>query len=221
MSKLQHDYESAVHRPVDYEKRWITHAIKCLDNLNIKKDFSMLELGCGNGEFSELASKKFGIDITCLDYADPHLERVKGLGFKTIKCNFDIDEDVKRLNEQFKNHFDIVVSMAVMEHIFDVDAFLYSAHNVLKENGLLLIHVPNVNYYTYKLYTLFRGNIPPDEGHHIRFFSPRRLFQTLIINGFDIVADYSFGRKNAYIDRLIGDNKKALRALFIKGSSNN
>lgn len=215
MSKLHHDHAASMSRPVDYQKRWIMQAMKYLDKLNIN-GFSMLELGCGNGEFSELVNKKFGIDVTCLDYAEPHLERVRGLGFKTIKCNFDIDDDVESFNEQFRSRFDLVASLAVMEHIFDVDAFIASAHNVLKKNGLLLIHVPNISYYTYRLYSLFRGNVPPDEGHHIRFFSKTRLVQTLIVNGFDVIAEYSFGRKNAYVDRLVGEQKNSMRAIGIR-----
>jgi predicted SAM-dependent methyltransferase len=151
-----------------------------------------------------------------MDYSETHLSRVKSLGFKTIKCNFDCNEDVERINKTLRKSFDVIATFEVIEHIFDVDTFLFTAHNLLKNNGYLIISTPNISYLSYRIYSKFRGNLPVSEGHHVRFFNPPRLQQTLSLNGFDVVYDYSFGKGDYYLDRAIGENKSSLRSLYIK-----
>ena len=74
------------------------------------KNFSIFDLGCGNGEFSELVCDNFKTNIFCLDYVESHISRVRNLGFKTMMCNFDYNEDVERFNKNFKKCFDVIAS---------------------------------------------------------------------------------------------------------------
>lgn len=215
MSKKDHDNRAAKHsRSVNYQKSWFNHGLDILEKTNLR-NFTMMDMGCGNGEFSEMARERFGADVTCLDYAEAHMERVKGLGFKTIKCDFDSREDVEMVNNTCKGRFDVIVSFEVIEHIFDVETFLSTAHNLLKANGTLIISTTNIAYTGYRIYSMFRGNLPVSEGHHIRFFNQRRLRQVLILNGFDIVDDCSFGRGSYYLDRAVGEKVFSMRALLI------
>jgi len=215
MSKRDHDNIVAKqYRTVNYQKGWHLRGLSILKKLDLK-NFSMLDLGCGNGEFSEIIKGNFNADITCMDYADSHLERVKNLGFKTVKCDFDSSEDIKRFNDTLKNTFDVIVSFEVIEHIFDVDAFLFTIHNLLKNNGILIISTPNIAYSGHKIYSKFRENLPVGEGHHVRFFSPRRLKQTLFLNSFDLLYDRSFGKSRYYLDRAIGEHRISLRSFYI------
>ncbi len=214
MSKKQHDEASASHRKEDYEKAWYQQGFKVLKSLSIR-NFNMLDLGCGNGEFSEIAREQFNAKVFCTDYSENHLGVVRDKGFEAIKCDFDHQEDVERLNNTFTNQFDVIVSFEVIEHIFDVDAFLATAHNLLKTNGCLIISTPNYSYITYRLYSILRGNIPVSEGHHIRFFNQRRLKQTLVLNGFTLIEDYSFGKGDYYLDRAIGYSHNRRRERLI------
>jgi 2-polyprenyl-3-methyl-5-hydroxy-6-metoxy-1,4-benzoquinol methylase len=215
MSKKEHDEITASrYREVNYQKIWYLQGINILNDLKTC-NFQMLDLGCGNGEFSEIAREKFGAAVTCMDYSESHLERVKQLGFNIINCNFDLEEDVNKVNQLLKEKFDLVVTFEVIEHIFDVDVFLATAHNLLKKDGYIIISTPNISYFGHRIYSMFRGNLPVSEGHHIRFFSPKRLKQIMVLNGFDIIQDYSLGQSDYYIDRTIGENTKNFRAFLI------
>lgn len=215
MPKRDHDKMVAKCRSVDRHKPRFIRGLYIVKDLNLN-NFSMLDMGCGNGEFSELVQNNFKADISCMDYSETHLSQVKELGFKTIKCNFDDNEDIKQVNKTLKNSFDLIVSFDVIEHIFDVDSFLSTAHNLLKENGFLVISTPNISYVSNRLYSNFRGNLPVGDGHHVRFFNPRRLKQFVFLNGFDVVKDYSFGKGNYWLERAIGENKISFRAWYIK-----
>ena len=58
--------------------------------------------------------------------------------------------------------------------------------------------------------------MPVGEGHHVRFFSRRRLRQALILNGFDTLRDYSFGETGYFLDRAIGEKTRSFRAIVIR-----
>jgi len=215
MSKKQHDEAAGVARVLDYKKSWFLNGIKVLEKLN-RRDFTMLDMGCGNAEFSELVTRNFDARVTCLDYADSHLERVRKSGFETIQCNFDNQEDVGDLTAQHAGSFDLISSLEVIEHVFDVDTYLATAYSLLKPGGLLLISTPNVAYRSYRMYSMFCGNLPVSEGHHIRFFNRRRMEQTLILNGFDQMQYHGFGQGDFYLDRAIGEQTRSLRGIVLR-----
>jgi len=66
------------------------------------------------------------------------------------------------------------------------------------------------------MYSMFCGNLPVSEGHHIRFFNRRRMEQTLIFNGFDQVQYHGFGRGDFYLDRAIGERTRSLRGIALR-----
>jgi len=204
MSKKDHDEEAAKQRAVDHQKARFEHGLQIVKELKIP-NCKILDLGCGNGEFAELAKKEVNADVTCLDYVSSHLKRVNKLGFKTVKCNFDLKSDTERLKKTFKNKFNFIVSFDVIEHIFDTDSLLATIHYLLKKDGLLIISTPNLAFRIHRLYSYFKGNIPVGEGHHVRFFDKRRLQQLLSLNGFELIKDYSFGKSTFFMERIIGE----------------
>ena len=85
-----------------------------------------------------------------------------------------------------------MVSLATIEHVFNSDNLLSFAHTVLKHGGLLLMNTPNISFPAYGIYSLFSGNRPFGEGHHVRFWDYRFLRTNLFLNGFTTEID---GRK--------------------------
>ncbi len=216
MSKKDYDTLAAKNfREVNYRKSWHRRGLYALKKLNIKK-FSMLDLGCGNGEFAEMARKWFEADVTCVDYVAHHLKRVKYLGFKTVNCDLDSNKDINSLKEAYKERFDVVAALEVIEHIYDTDSLLSMIHSLLKPGGVLLISTPNVAFFGYRIYSALSGNLPVSEGHHVRFFYPRRLRQFLALNGFDLIGDYSYGKSDLFLKPVVGEKNSLIRSFCIK-----
>jgi 2-polyprenyl-3-methyl-5-hydroxy-6-metoxy-1,4-benzoquinol methylase len=139
MSKTEIDREAAERfREVSYERQWHLKGLRLLHNLG-KDRFSLLDTGCGNCEFAEMVSGEFNAEITCKDYVDHYLRRAERLGFTAVKCDFDSSEDIERVRSNFGKSFDVITSFEVIEHIFDVDTFLSTIHNMLKDNGILIL----------------------------------------------------------------------------------
>jgi SAM-dependent methyltransferase len=98
----------------------------------------ILELGCGNGRFAELA----GLQIDdALDLNPRAVERARRLKhvYASVRC-----ADIRELDTDGSSRFACVFSNSVLEHVPDLDSVLAACHHVLEPGGELVITVPLV-----------------------------------------------------------------------------
>lgn len=148
-------------------------------NLNIYNGKTLLDVGCGEGNYFHLYKDKeyFGIDL--LESTNPRI----------IKCNAE--------NILFKdNYFDTVVCMDVLEHVTYPNKVLKEIYRILKPNGKLILSVPNYNFpFTYDpinaFLRLFNKHLPIGlwAWGHKRLYSIYDIILTLNKNNFDIIKD--------------------------------
>jgi SAM-dependent methyltransferase len=102
--------------------------------LENKKNVNFLEIGPGGGDFS-LAAQKTAWNVYCLDVSDIVIENLKTIGIAGSTFNG---------NEfSLNNKFDTVVMKHVLEHIEHPRSIIESIYNVLDDDGLVYIQVPN------------------------------------------------------------------------------
>jgi SAM-dependent methyltransferase len=191
MSKLEHDAGAAEVRAQisRFDKPWYR---SCSDLLIERKVHGLdcLDLCCGNGEFSHILRDRHGMRVVCSDYVPYHIETAKKSGFETFRLDIDADAvEVDGTAALYSQRFDLVTNLATIEHVFDSDNLLRFSHSVLKPGGLLLINTPNIAFLSYRIYSLFSGNRPAGEGHHVRFWDYRFLRTNLFLNGFSVAED--------------------------------
>ena len=215
MSKDTHDQHAATIREVNYDKLWFFAAKDALRNI-ISPHSTILDFCCGNGEFSEILKKEFLSEVVCLDYADSHLGRVRELGFETIACDIEDVQQRDRVAEKHANRFDAVVMLECIEHFFMPDEALAFVNKLLKPGGYLLATTPNMANLSYRLYSMFCGNLPAGMGHHVYFFDIRRLRQLLLLNAFDVESVNYFGGTGYYLDRAFAYPKSFAKQLLLK-----
>jgi SAM-dependent methyltransferase len=99
---------------------------------------------------------------------------------------------------------DIVVAGEILEHIYHSKKFLKEIRRVLKDNGYLIISVPNIVSLKYRIAFLF-GKIPSHAARgdtfyednrywgHIRDYNFKELEQLLVSTGFKIIKKASDG----------------------------
>jgi SAM-dependent methyltransferase len=96
----------------------------------------ILELGCGNGRFAELA----GLEIDdAIDLNPRAVERARQLDhvYARVRC-----ADIRELEADGSPRFASVFSNSVLEHVPDLDSVLVACHEVLEPGGELVITVP-------------------------------------------------------------------------------
>ena len=187
--------------PKEFEKLEDRHK-KVLEIFSKYEFERILDVGCGDGNFSILigkvckAKEVYGIEIS-----EEGVEMARKNG---VKCyQLDVDED----NFPFEdNYFDAVTALELIEHLFDPDHFLDEVYRVLKSKGIFVLSTPNLasihnrvallfGYQPFPMSVSARLNIgrayEPNSEHaqsldHIRVFTLYSLKELLKIHSFKI-----------------------------------
>jgi len=113
---------------------------KPLDKLNI------LDVGCGGGLLCE-PLKRLGATVTGIDASINNIESAK-LHAKEMNLNINYihaaPEELK-----FKEKFDVVLNMEVVEHVANLDLFIQNCSKLLKKDGIMFVATINKNLKSY------------------------------------------------------------------------
>ncbi|PDS23407.1 class I SAM-dependent methyltransferase [Flavobacterium branchiophilum] len=136
------------------------------------KELKVLEIGAAYGETlyyiknSGIASEVVGVDLF---KDEQHPERYKQLD------NF-IFGDIQSLNmEQYYNYFDVILLPDVLEHIIEPLPVLEKVKQMIKQEGEIIISVPNIRHFSAFVKIFIKGNFEyQDSGifdfTHMRFY---------------------------------------------------
>ena len=144
------DRSSMAERDVDT----IIYLLRTFYDFQFKKDQTILDLGSGD-QFLKDEFVKRGMSYSSLD--------IKDLDFDKDKFNFDNDS------------FDLVISLAVLEHLKTPELFLSESRRVLKNDSCLFLSTPNWKY---------SKDIFFDDVTHVKPYSPESLNEILSIKNF-------------------------------------
>jgi len=170
------------------------HRMYYVDLAQIEPGMKLLDIGCGAGEVLMWCALNKGVEGWGIDYAKTALEIAQELG-KLLPVNikervhFSLG-DCTILNQFPDEHFDRVISMSVIEHLYDwqIESMLKEAFRVLREDGIFILEThPNRNAEKFawplarSIMGLLQGRatrIPvaqEDEGGHVNVQSPGSL----------------------------------------------
>jgi methionine biosynthesis protein MetW len=155
---------------------------------------SILDLGCGNG--SMLAEiREIGSWRLCGVESSPSavsLARSQGLDVRLADASAG-------LGEIFERHsFDLIISVEVIEHVYDPRSLLRQALALLRPNGRLVLTTPYHGYLK-NLLIAARGKCdshynPLWDCGHIKFWSRKTLSAALEETGYQSIQFYGAGR---------------------------
>ena len=126
------------HREAYFEedhKRWFENPNLALFENNLRrvpKNASLVDVGCGRGDFLRCARKKrpdlrlTGVDLSP-NVDDPDIHFIQG--------------DILRIH--VSERFDVVVSLAVIEHVAEVKAFVRAMQNLSRPQGTIIVMTLN------------------------------------------------------------------------------
>lgn len=117
---------------------------------------SILDIGCGSGEYSKLFPNA---KYTGLDSVDEIINFARGKGLNIIKCNIEEGYPVK------DKSFDCVITMDTIEHVYDTVFHLKEAKRVLKEDGFIILITPNITSLSSRI-GLLKGQRPGEVDSH-------------------------------------------------------
>ena len=141
-----------------------------------EKKGRLLDIGCGSGEFL-YQMKSFGWDVSGVEInqASANLGNKRGLN---IFCGELGEADFP------DNFFDVVVLNQTLEHVYSPGSYLEKIYRLLKEEGLLIIGVPNVGCLEIQVFG--RSCHALDVPRHLHFFTIASLRNYLEKYGFEV-----------------------------------
>ena len=131
---------------ISYIKENIIETFKINEKAKPLENIKILDVGCGGGLLSEPMSR-LGAEVTAIDASDKNIKVAK-LHAKTSNLNINyICTSPEKL--KFKDKFDVILNMEIVEHVEDVSFFLKSCSNLLKKNGIMFVATLNKTLKSY------------------------------------------------------------------------
>ncbi|TXJ11636.1 class I SAM-dependent methyltransferase [Brachyspira aalborgi] len=168
----------------------------------INKDANILEIGCGKGGLL-MNLKKRGFNNLC------------GLDVSSFQKNILIENNIDYISSSFfdmhkiNKKFDCIISSEVIEHIYDLKSLVNNIYNILNDNGIIYIDVPNSSEYS------------------SHFIKPFHYFDIEHINHFDINSisnlfiKFEMLNNGWYSEQIIDDKRyPTLYSIFRKSINN-
>lgn len=185
--------------------------IQTLISLLPKPKQRVLDVGCAEGTFAILLSK-LGYDVVGVDISSRFVKKARklakkeGAGARFYIANVEEDLDIQN------GKFDVVVMTEVLEHLISPTKALRNIWNVLKQDGIAIISVPNVLNPVRIVANLFKI-VPEDQKtFHLNYYDLIGLDWLLRLNGFKIekltTCDDLFSRWHTFLFFLDKISKK-------------
>jgi 2-polyprenyl-6-hydroxyphenyl methylase/3-demethylubiquinone-9 3-methyltransferase len=154
----------------------------------------VLDLGCGNGAFSQrLATAGFEVVGCDPSSAGIRIATESFPGLRFVRCG--VYDDPRALGEA---PFDAIVAAEVIEHLISPRHLPRFARELLKPGGILIVSTPFHGYLKNLAISLAgrwdRHWSPQWDGGHVKFWSRRTLGRVLEEEGFAVTAFRGAGR---------------------------
>lgn len=179
--------------------------------LNKKFELSIMDVGCGYGQLlygftNYLKNKCYVVGV---DYD----EKTKQV-FDKYNWKFRLG-GIDDIYEEYPDKIDILITSHVFEHVIDPNDFLKKCGAMLKDDGVLLWEIPNLNEF----------NLQCDSRHspHICLWDINSLREILTRNNFEVLFLQTAGKKYAWLDKQKVVNKivnKFYTRIFKKNNEN-
>lgn len=172
---------------------------KAMEDLGIPASARILDAGCGGGFLmNELWMAGFK-DIRGFDLSESGIKLARE-SFPALSGRFEVhDAFCGNLPESFaQSGYDLVLSVEVLEHLYDPMQYLENVRRWLKNGGTLILSAPYHGYLKNLALALAGGFDrhfdPLNHGGHIKFWSKDTIYKLMETTGIRPLKFYGSGR---------------------------
>lgn len=183
---------------MNYEEKapdYFSNIRKDLTNL-IKpnsKDLKILEIGAAYGETLFYLKEK-GIASECVG-----VDLFEDVNNKQNYKNIDrfIFGNIEQIDlAEYNDYFDVILLPDVLEHLLEPKPVLNKIKKYLKEDGKIIVSMPNIRHYSALIKIFIKGDFRYEESGifdytHMRFYCRKNIQELLEISGYKIIIQES------------------------------
>ena len=128
------------------KEKLISHFKLNLNSSKPLKELKILDIGCGGGLLCEPLNR-LGATVTGIDPSSNNIEVAKlhskkmNLNIKYMHCSPE--------NLNFRDKFDVILNMEVIEHVSNVDLFVHNCSTLIEKKGIMFVATINKNLKSY------------------------------------------------------------------------
>jgi 2-polyprenyl-3-methyl-5-hydroxy-6-metoxy-1,4-benzoquinol methylase len=192
---LNYNYNDYSKSDPPHQPLYLKKILKLLsaDN-NIRR---VLDAGCGDGNFSESIAKA-GYKVFGIDLSDSRIQRAKCReGDNLLFAIASVYDDFRNIFADC-NEFDAIISIDVIEHLYDPRLFVKRSYLSVKPNGLVIVACPYWGYLKNIVLSITnkmdRNFTALWDGGHIKHWSFRTLRQLFEEQSFEFIDFQGCGR---------------------------
>lgn len=169
-----------------YEKHRLRKVTELIygDNLNV------LEIGCRDGQFLYENKHKWQ-NIIGIDIEPRYLKQARKRKYG-VPAKFELADYGRGKMPHQSSFFDLVISIATLQYVYDIDLLFNEVYRVLKPGGLFIFEVPNAAVFWRRIQFLF-GKLPKTsqlvggwDAGVIHYFTYYDLYHFVKEKGFEI-----------------------------------
>lgn len=180
-----------------------------MEELGLAAGSKVFDLGCGNGTIAGLLHER-GLDVTGVDPSPSGIDLAR---LRHPYARLEVGSAYDDLSSQY-GRFPVVVSLEVVEHVFDPRHYARTLFDLLEPGGVAIVSTPYHGYLKNVALALF-GKLESHftvlwDGGHIKFFSIRTLGLLLKEAGFTDPRFVRVGRVPALAKTMVAITRKPL-----------
>ncbi|MBI5196794.1 MAG: class I SAM-dependent methyltransferase [Nitrospirae bacterium] len=179
----------------------------------VKKNASIIELGCSFGDLL-MELKKIGFsNIKGIDFNQKAVERAKERGLEVIRGELETVVFPEKSAQ-------LIIMENFIEHVYDPVKTLRQCHSLLNDDGLVAGETPNIESWDYKLFHRYWGGYHTPR--HLNLFNKKNFYILAEKSGFEVVsmknltqpAHWALSVQNFLQDTVLKSNLKNGRAFY-------
>jgi SAM-dependent methyltransferase len=177
----------------------------------LNKQTEVLDVGCAVGTFLLHINKKHDVQISGVDFKE-------GLEYPDFN-KIEFYEGLFYEQKIAENRYDVVTMWHFLEHCYDPNKSLQMAKKVLKKGGKLIIEVPRLDSFTFKLFGKKWPGVQAPQ--HTVLYDKKAFISMMEKNGFKVATYLPYGAFPPYFYifagsyfKTIGKNLNLNRIIF-------
>ena len=186
--------------------RMLQKKAQLINNITGKTSGKILDIGTGTGYFSHTMQQK-GWQVEAVE------KSAQARSFAKKNFNLDIKDD-SGLNDFSSGSFDVITLWHVMEHLEHLNETWERLHELLKDDGCLVIAVPNCSSYDAQKYKEFWAAY--DVPRHLWHFTPDSIKKFGEKHNFTLVNHLPMPFDAFYVS-ILSEKYKESKSSLVKG----